>query len=218
MPICIRVWRQPHESMDPACQQGTVQAGGGSVMVWGVCNWRDMGPLIRLDTTLTGDRYVSILSGHLHPFMSIVYSDGLGEFQQDNATPHTSRIATEWLQEHSSDFRHFRWPPKSSDMNIIEHIWDALQRAVQKRSHHPLTPTDLWTALQDSWCQLPPALLQTSVDCMPRRVAAFMVSITSSTASDISRFHATSCCGTSACSRGPYTILGRCTSFFGSSV
>ncbi|GFW39211.1 uncharacterized protein TNCV_1832001 [Trichonephila clavipes] len=56
---------------------------------------RDMGSLIRLDTTLTGDRYVSFLSDHLPPFMSIVHSDGLGEFQQDSATPHTSRIATE---------------------------------------------------------------------------------------------------------------------------
>lgn len=90
-----RVWRLPHYSVDPTCQQGTVQAGGGSVMVWGVCSWHDMGPLIRLNTTLTGDRYVSILSDHLHSFMSIVHSDGLGEFQKDNATPHTSRIATE---------------------------------------------------------------------------------------------------------------------------
>ena len=44
----VRVWRQPHESMDPSCQQGTVQAGGGSVMVWSVCSWHDMGPLLRL--------------------------------------------------------------------------------------------------------------------------------------------------------------------------
>ncbi|GFT06997.1 HTH_Tnp_Tc3_2 domain-containing protein [Trichonephila clavipes] len=29
----VRVWRQPHESMDPTCQQGTVQTDGGSVMV-----------------------------------------------------------------------------------------------------------------------------------------------------------------------------------------
>ncbi|GFV37751.1 transposable element Tcb2 transposase [Trichonephila clavipes] len=28
----VRVWRQTHESMDPTCQQGTVLAGGGSVM------------------------------------------------------------------------------------------------------------------------------------------------------------------------------------------
>ncbi|GFX08770.1 transposable element Tcb2 transposase [Trichonephila clavipes] len=102
--------------MDPTCQQGTVQADGGSGMVWGICSWRDMGPPIRLDKT---DRYISILSDNLHPFMSIVHSDGLRKFKQDNATPTTSRIATYWLQEHSSGFRHFRWPPKSPDMNMI---------------------------------------------------------------------------------------------------
>ncbi|GFU89669.1 transposable element Tcb2 transposase [Trichonephila clavipes] len=155
----VRVWRQPHESMGPTCQQGTVQAGGGSVIIWGVCKWVDMEPLICIDTTLTGNRYLSILSDLLHPFMSIVHSDELGEFQQDNATLHTSRIATEWLQEHCSEFRCFRWPPKSPDMNIIKYIWDALQCAVQKISPLPLPPTDLWAALQDSWCQLPPALL-----------------------------------------------------------
>ncbi|GFU94189.1 transposable element Tcb2 transposase [Trichonephila clavipes] len=75
----VRVWRQPHESMDRKCEQGTVQACGGSVMVWSICIWRDMGPLIRLDTTLTGERYASIPSNHLLPFMSIVHFDGLGE-------------------------------------------------------------------------------------------------------------------------------------------
>ncbi|GFV68805.1 transposable element Tcb2 transposase [Trichonephila clavipes] len=83
----VRVWRQPDEPMEPICQKGTVQAGGGSVMVWGMCSWGDMEPLLCLDATLTGDRYASILSDHLHTFMSIVPSDGLGEFQQDNATP-----------------------------------------------------------------------------------------------------------------------------------
>ncbi|GFX70124.1 uncharacterized protein TNCV_4615621 [Trichonephila clavipes] len=33
-----RVWRQPHESLDPIYQQETVQAGGGSVMGWGECS------------------------------------------------------------------------------------------------------------------------------------------------------------------------------------
>ncbi|GFV23496.1 transposable element Tcb2 transposase [Trichonephila clavipes] len=131
--------------MDPTCQQGIAQAGGGSVMVWGVCSWRNMGPLIRIDTTLIAGQ----------------------------CDTHTSLIATEWLQEHSSEFRHFRWPPKSPNIYIIEYIWDALQRAVQKRSPPPLTPIDLWTALQDSWCHLPPPLLQT-IESIPRRFAAFL--------------------------------------------
>ncbi|GBL84798.1 hypothetical protein AVEN_93833-1 [Araneus ventricosus] len=96
--------------------------------------------------------------------MSIVHSDRFGKFQQDNATPHASRVATEWLQEHSSDFRHFHWPPKSPDMNIIEDILDVLLHAVQKRSSTPRTPMDLWTTLQDSWCEFPPGHLQTLVE------------------------------------------------------
>ncbi|GBL78682.1 hypothetical protein AVEN_65252-1 [Araneus ventricosus] len=83
--------------------RGTIQSGEASVMVWDVCSWCDMGLLIRLETTLTGDRYLSILPDHLHSFMSIVHSDGLGQFQQDNATPHAWRVATKWLQEHYSD-------------------------------------------------------------------------------------------------------------------
>ncbi|PRD22528.1 UNVERIFIED_CONTAM: hypothetical protein NCL1_48881 [Trichonephila clavipes] len=119
--------------MDPTCQQGAVQADVGFVMVWGVCRWRDMGSLIRLDATQTGDIYISILSDPLHPFMSLVQSDGLGEFWKNNATPHMSRIATERVQEHSSEFRHIRWPPEFPNMNIIAHICDVLQRTVQKR-------------------------------------------------------------------------------------
>ncbi|GFS90719.1 transposable element Tcb2 transposase [Trichonephila clavipes] len=62
--------------------------------LWGFSSWRDTGPSIRLDTTPAGDRYVSIQSDHLHPFMSIVHSDGLREFQKDNEALHTSRTAT----------------------------------------------------------------------------------------------------------------------------
>lgn len=43
-------------------------------MVQGVCNWRDMELLIRLEMTMTGDRHVKILSDHLRSFMSIVHS------------------------------------------------------------------------------------------------------------------------------------------------
>ncbi|GFU56437.1 DDE_3 domain-containing protein [Trichonephila clavipes] len=88
----------------------------------GSLNLHDMGLLIGLDTTMTGDRYVNILSDHLHPFMSTVHSDGHREFQQRKATTHISRIATEWPQEPSSKFRPCRWSAKSSDMNIIRHI------------------------------------------------------------------------------------------------
>ncbi|GBN00282.1 hypothetical protein AVEN_216175-1 [Araneus ventricosus] len=147
---------------------GTIQSGGASVMVWKVCSWRDMGPLIRLEPTLTGDMYLSILSDHLHSFMPIVHSDVLGKFQQDTATPHASRVATKWLQEHSFDFRHFHSLPKSPEVNIIKDIRDALLHAFEKRSPPPRTPMDLLTALQNSWCEFPLGYFQTPVESMPR--------------------------------------------------
>ncbi|GBO15303.1 hypothetical protein AVEN_135224-1 [Araneus ventricosus] len=110
-------------------------------MVWDVCSWRDMGPLIRLETTLTAG--------------------------------HASRVA-KWLQEHSSDFRNFHWPPKSPEMNIIEDIRDALLHAVDNRSPPPHTPMDLWTVLKDEWCELPPRYFQTLVESMPHRVEALL--------------------------------------------
>ncbi|GBN32895.1 hypothetical protein AVEN_215142-1 [Araneus ventricosus] len=68
--------------------------------------------------------------------MFIVHSDEFGQFQQDSVTPHTPRVATKWLQEHSSDFRHFHCPPKFSDMNIIEPIWVPCNVLFRRDLHH----------------------------------------------------------------------------------
>ncbi|GFR22920.1 hypothetical protein TNCT_569671, partial [Trichonephila clavata] len=38
----------------------------------------------------------------------------------------------------------------------------------------PLTPTDLWTVLQDSWCKLRPAQLQTLIESMTSHVTALL--------------------------------------------
>ncbi|GBM80616.1 hypothetical protein AVEN_178714-1 [Araneus ventricosus] len=72
------------------------------------------------------------------------------------------------------DFRHFHWPPKSPEMNIIEDTRDALLHAVENRSRPPRTPMDLWTFLQESWCELPPGYLQTLIESMSCRVAALL--------------------------------------------
>ncbi|GBN38895.1 hypothetical protein AVEN_153222-1 [Araneus ventricosus] len=77
-------------------------------------------------------------------------------------------------QEHSSDFRHFHWPPKSPEMNIIEDIRDALLHVVEKRSPPPRTPMNLLTVLKDSWREVPPGYLQTPVESMPRRFASLL--------------------------------------------
>ncbi|GFW99816.1 transposable element Tc1 transposase [Trichonephila clavipes] len=76
----LRIWRQAHEAIDPACQNSNAV------------------------------------------------------FQQDNCTSHNSRLATDWLDEHSSDFSVINWHPRNLDLNRVEHLWDVLEQSV--KGHH----------------------------------------------------------------------------------
>lgn len=167
-----RVWRTPHEAMDPACQVGTVQAGGLSVMVWGAFSWHGMGPLVVLDATLTGQRYRQLLGDHLHPFVMFQHPDDIAVYQDDNAAPHRANIVRAWFDEHAGEIQRLNWPPRSPDMNPIEHIWDALEVRLRALNPQPTNRTQLAATLQDVWCQLPPDVFQGLADSLPRRIAA----------------------------------------------
>ncbi|GFX99285.1 transposable element Tc1 transposase [Trichonephila clavipes] len=128
----LRIWRQAHEAMDTARQFGTVQGHEGSIMVWGVFR-------VTVRNNWLGD--------HLHPFMLFCFPYGNGVFQQDNFISHKSQLATGWLDEHPSDFSVINWPPRSPDLNPVEHLWDVLKQGVKDHLTVQTDLTELWTAL-----------------------------------------------------------------------
>nr|KAF6300630.1 hypothetical protein mMyoMyo1_009100 [Myotis myotis] len=81
----VRIWRKQHESMHPTCMSTTLQAGGGSFMVWGMFSWHDLGPLICVEQHLNSTIYLSIIADQVHPIMLMADPNGDGFFQQDNA-------------------------------------------------------------------------------------------------------------------------------------
>ncbi|GFX48420.1 uncharacterized protein TNCV_4614161 [Trichonephila clavipes] len=112
--------------------------------------------------TLTDQRYVDdILLSHVRPFLN-GFPGAI--FQQDNARPHTARVAQDFL-------RHFQTlprPARSPDLSPVEHVWDQLKR--QMPSCHSVP--DLELAVQDLWAHLPQDNIRCPINSMPDHVAA----------------------------------------------
>ncbi|GFW57980.1 DDE_3 domain-containing protein [Trichonephila clavipes] len=85
--------------------------------------------------TLTGQRYVDdILRPHVGHFLN-----GLpgAIFKQDNARPHTARVAQDFLRH----FQTLPWPVRSPDLSPVELVWDQLKR--QMASCHSVDDLEL---------------------------------------------------------------------------
>ncbi|GFX83252.1 DDE_3 domain-containing protein [Trichonephila clavipes] len=130
-------------------------------MVWGDIAYDRRSALIVMRGTLTGQRYVDdILRPHVGSFLN-----GLpgSIFQQDNARPHTARVAQDFLRH----FQTLPLPARSPDLSPVEHVWDQLKRQVP--SCHSVH--DLELAVQDLWAHLLQDNIRCLINSMPDRVA-----------------------------------------------
>ena len=167
----LRVRRLPGERFRPGCQAHRVQAGGGSVHVWGAFHNSAKSPLVLPDGYLTGVLYKVILQNTLVQFARHYFEDNY-RYQDDNATPHRARVVLDFLQQ--GNVTKMEQPPRSPDCNPIEHIWDELGRAISSMDNPPQNLDELRQALLDKWVQIPVQRPQRLVAIMPRRLAAII--------------------------------------------
>ncbi|GFV08123.1 transposable element Tcb2 transposase [Trichonephila clavipes] len=132
------------------------------VRVWTCLANDSRSTLIVTRGTLTGQRYVDDI---LRPYVG-AFLNGLpgAIFQQDNARPHTKRVAQDILRH----FQTLPWIGRSPDFSPVEHVWDNLKR--QMPSCHSVH--DLELAVQDLWAPLPKDNIRCLINSMPDRVAA----------------------------------------------
>ncbi|GFV21915.1 transposable element Tcb2 transposase [Trichonephila clavipes] len=115
------------------------------VRVWRRPAYDSRSTLIVMRGTLTGQRYVDdFLRPHVEPFL---YGLPGAILQQDNARPHTARVAQDFLRH----FQTLPWLTRSPDLSPVEHVWDQLKW--QMSSCHSVH--DLELAVQDLWAHLP---------------------------------------------------------------
>ncbi|GFU86430.1 transposable element Tc1 transposase [Trichonephila clavipes] len=118
----VRMWRCPGERYNPPTLFYVTLPFTAGVMVWGAIAYDNRFTLIVLLGTLTGQRYVDhILRPHVGFFLN-----GLpgAIFQQDNARPHTARVAQDLLRH----FPTLPWPARSPDLSLVVHVWNQLKR------------------------------------------------------------------------------------------
>ncbi|GFS48083.1 transposable element Tc1 transposase [Trichonephila clavipes] len=118
----VRVWRRPGERYNSPHTVLRHTARTAGVIVWGAIAYDSRSTLIVMRGTLTGQRYVDdILRPHVGPFLN-----GLpgAIFQQNNARPHTARVAQDFLRH----FQTLPWPVLSPDLPPVEHVWYQLKR------------------------------------------------------------------------------------------
>ena len=58
------------------------------------------------------------------------------------------------------------------DLNLIEHLWDEIERRLRARPSCPTSVPDLTNALLEEWSNIPIDTLLNLVDGLPRRVEA----------------------------------------------
>ncbi len=169
----VRIWHKEHESMDPSCLVSTVQVAGGGVMVWGIISWHTLGPLVLIEHRLNATAYLSIVSDHVHPFMTTVHPSSDG-FQQDNAPCHKAQIMSDWFLEHDNESTLLKWPPQSPDLNPTERLWDVVKREICIMNVQPTNLQQLHDAIVSIWTKISEECFQHLVESMPRRIKAVL--------------------------------------------
>ncbi|UYV69202.1 Transposase [Cordylochernes scorpioides] len=161
----VRVWRRRGERSNPAAIVERPTVRQRVIMVWGAIAYDSRSPLLRIQGTMTAQRYVDDV---LRP-VTLPYLQGVPNalYQQDNARPHTARISQQALQ----DVQMLPWPPYSPDLSPIEHVWDIIGRRLHALPQ-PRSEDELWQMVEREWRAIPQDAIRTLIDSLPGRVAA----------------------------------------------
>ena len=91
-------------------------------------------------------------------------------FQHDNDPKHTANASGIIFGEkiHEKTLTVMDWPSQSPDLNIIEAVWDHLDRERNKRQ--PKSKEELWEVLKEAWYNIPDDYFRKLHDSLPKTV------------------------------------------------
>jgi transposase len=133
-------------------------------MMWAALSNDRKTDLVHVPGNLTAVRYRDAI---FQPHLMHVIDRQRELFQQDNARPHISRVAMDYLEQNNINMH--PWPSKSPDLNPIEHLCDQLDKRMRQRQPPPQTLDQLRQMLQQEWRTIPRNNVGNLLESMPRR-------------------------------------------------
>lgn len=119
------------------------------------------------------NNYFEVVRDGVLPCAPEVFGEVEGwTIQQDNAPIHSSKISKQWLSSHF--FTTLPWPPKSSNIKIIENMCVIMVRNVYARGKHYANVEDLKISIEEAWCRVGSDLLLKFYKSLPRVMHAVM--------------------------------------------
>ena len=117
-------------------------------------------------------RNISIFENVMLRSVRVRNPEGNLIFQQDNHSVLCSMCVKRWFARRP-EFELIPWPPKSPDLNIVEHMWTKLKegRTFRYGNNPPRNPQQLWDQVAEIWDNLAQDhdYCLTLVDSIPRR-------------------------------------------------
>ncbi|GFT13628.1 transposable element Tcb2 transposase [Trichonephila clavipes] len=161
----IFIWKDHDSRKNLAFVHESVRFGGGGVLVYGGISIDGRTDLyIIRDGPLTARRYRDkILRPIVVPYAAAIGDDFI--LMDDNCRPHRANL----VEDFEEGIVRMEWPASSPDMNLIEHVWDALGRRVAGRQPPPQTIQELERALLEERDRISQLVINSLIDPMSQR-------------------------------------------------
>ena len=166
--------RRKGEAMKEPCLASTIKHGGGNIQVWECISIKGVGDIVKITEKLTGEKYKNILHNHTVPSGRQLIGDYF-ILQQNNDPKHTCKLVKNYLSnlEEEGVLQTMPWPSQSPYLNIIEHVWDYLDR--KKMKTLPKNVNELWGVLKEEWYNIPSTFIENLYKSISKRLQDVIV-------------------------------------------